>query len=417
LSVTIYGYLPSFLSKDYISRMSKKCDVLIIGAGVVGLSTGIALLQSRPSLKVLIADKEKEIAMHASGRNSGVIHAGFYYSPDSLKAKFCRDGNFELRKLAKKYGIPVKDVGKVVVTRNENEDSRLNTLFERGIANGVELEIHPEEKLKEFEPLAITHNRFIWSPNTGISDSISIVKAMRDEFLSLGGEIYFDSKVNLAESNGEILDSSGQFTFKHVVNAAGAQADRISRSVGVGTEYAMLPFIGVYRATSEKNLPLQRLVYPVPHPINPFLGVHFTLTIDGKVKIGPTAIPIAGREQYSFTEGWSGSDIAQALKGMRSLITGDSHDFGAILKSEWPKLIQKMLVKESTKLVPSASAIKGWHRKPPGIRAQLVHLPTGKLEQDFIVTTKDNATHVLNAVSPGWTSALPFGRFVNEFIV
>ncbi len=417
MSVTIYGYLPSFLSKDYISRMSKKCDVLIIGAGVVGLSTGIALLQSRPSLKVLIADKEKEIAMHASGRNSGVIHAGFYYSPDSLKAKFCRDGNFELRKLAKKYGIPVKDVGKVVVTRNENEDSRLNTLFERGIANGVELEIHPEEKLKEFEPLAITHNRFIWSPNTGISDSISIVKAMRDEFLSLGGEIYFDSKVNLAESNGEILDSSGQFTFKHVVNAAGAQADRISRSVGVGTEYAMLPFIGVYRATSEKNLPLQRLVYPVPHPINPFLGVHFTLTIDGKVKIGPTAIPIAGREQYSFTEGWSGSDIAQALKGMRSLITGDSHDFGAILKSEWPKLIQKMLVKESTKLVPSASAIKGWHRKPPGIRAQLVHLPTGKLEQDFIVTTKDNATHVLNAVSPGWTSALPFGRFVNEFIV
>ena len=115
--------------------------------------------------------------MHASGRNSGVIHAGFYYSPESLKAKFCRDGNFELRKLAKKYGIPVKDVGKVVVARNEDEDSRLDTLFERGIANGVELEIHLEEKLKDFEPLAITHNRFMWSPNTGISDSISIVKA------------------------------------------------------------------------------------------------------------------------------------------------------------------------------------------------------------------------------------------------
>jgi L-2-hydroxyglutarate oxidase LhgO len=392
--------------------MVKKCDVLIVGAGVVGLSTGIALLQSRPSIKVIIADKEKDIGLHASGRNSGVIHAGFYYSPDSLKAKFCRDGNFELRKLAKKYGIPVKDCGKVVVARNEDEDSRLNTLFKRGIANGVELEIYPAEKLKEFEPLAITHNRFMWSPNTGISDSIAIVKAMRDEFLSLGGGIHFDSKVNLSESDGEIYDSSNQFTFKHVVNAAGAQADRISRSVGVGTDYAMLPFMGVYRVTSEKNLPLRRLVYPVPHPINPFLGVHFTITTDGKVKIGPTAIPIAGREQYSLTEGWSGSDIAQALKGMRSLITGNSHDFGAILKSEWPKMIQKLLVKESTELVPSATGVKDWHRKPPGIRAQLVHLPTGKLEQDFIVTSQANATHILNAVSPGWTSSIPFGKHV-----
>jgi L-2-hydroxyglutarate oxidase LhgO len=237
---------------------------------------------------------------------------------------------------------------------------------------------------------------------------------MRDEFFSLGGEIHIDSKVNLIQSSDEVYDSSNQFAFKHVVNAAGAQADRISRSVGVGSDYAMLPFMGVYRATSERNLPLQRLVYPVPHPINPFLGVHFTLTIDGKVKIGPTAIPITGREQYSITEGWSGSDVAQTLKGMKSLIAGNSHDFGAILKSEWPKIIQKLLVKESTGLVPSAIAVKSWHRKPPGIRAQLVHLPTGKLEQDFIVTSKGNATHVLNAVSPGWTSSLPFGRHVLE---
>ena len=397
--------------------MPNKCDVLIIGAGVVGLSTGLALLQSRPSLKVIIADKEKDIGLHASGRNSGVIHAGFYYSSDSLKAKFCRDGNFELRKLAKKHGIPIKDVGKVVVARNEDEDSRLDTLFERGIANGVELEIHPKEKLKDFEPLAVTHNRFMWSPNTGISDSIAIVKAMRDDFLSLGGAIHFGSSVKLTESNGEILDSSNQFTFKHLVNAAGAQADRISRSVGVGTDYAMLPFMGVYRATSDINLPLQRLVYPVPHPINPFLGVHFTITIDRKVKIGPTAIPIAGREQYSFTEGWSGSDITQALKAMKSLITGNTHDFGAILKSEWPKAIQKLLVKESTELVPRAIEVRDWHRKPPGIRAQLVHLPTGRLEQDFIVTSQANATHVLNAVSPGWTSSIPFGRYLADEIL
>ena len=397
--------------------MPKNCDVLIIGAGVVGLSTGIALLQSRPNMKVIIAEKESEIAKHASGRNSGVIHAGFYYSPDSLKAKFCRDGNFELRKLAKKYGIPVKDVGKVVVSRNADEDQRLDTLFQRGIANGVDLEMHAEEKLKDFEPLAITHNRFMWSPSTGISDSKAIAQAMVDEFTSLGGSLEFNVKLKLIDRGGEILDSGNFFRFKHLVNAAGAQADRISRSVGIGTEYAMLPFMGVYRATSEKNLPLRRLVYPVPHPINPFLGVHFTLTIDGKAKIGPTAIPIAGREQYSLTTGWSASDLGQALKGMKSLITGDAHDFGAILKSEWPKVIETLLVKESMGLVPSAGLVRNWQRKPPGIRAQLVHLPTGKLEQDFIVTRKANVTHVLNAVSPGWTSSIPFGRHVAKVYV
>jgi L-2-hydroxyglutarate oxidase LhgO len=178
----------------------------------------------------------------------------------------------------------------------------------------------------------------------------------------------------------------------------------------------MLPFMGVYRSTEEKNLPLQRLVYPVPHPINPFLGVHFTLTLDHKVKIGPTAIPIAGREQYAFRQGWSGSDILQALKGMTSLIRGESHDFGAILKSEWPKIIQSLLVRESTDLVPTANTVKKWHRKPPGIRAQLVHLPTGKLEQDFVVKGLANSTHVLNAVSPGWTSSIPFGHYLSTYL-
>ena len=397
--------------------MSKNCDILIVGAGAIGLSTGIALLQNQPNLKVVIAEKEKDIAFHASGRNSGVIHAGFYYSPDSLKAKFCREGNLELRKLAKKYGIPVKNVGKVVVTQNDDEDARLNALYERGVKNGVDLEIHPAEKLKDFEPLAITHKEFMWSPNTGISDPMAIAVAMRDEFYSLGGKIEFNTKIKLQELQGEVFDSTNEFGFKHLINAAGAQADRISRSVGVGSNYAMVPFMGVYRATSSQNLPLQRLVYPVPHPINPFLGVHFTLTLEGKVKIGPTAIPIAGREQYSFTKGWSGSDITQALLGVKSLINGDSHDFGAILKSEWPKLIQRMLIKESTKLVPTARGVEDWHRKPPGIRAQLVHLPTGKLEQDFIVITHNNATHVLNAVSPGWTSSIPFGNYVAEGFV
>lgn len=394
----------------------QKCDVLIIGGGIIGLSIGIALLESNPSLKVIIAEKEKALGLHASGRNSGVLHAGFYYSPDSLKAKFCRDGNKELRKVAKKHGIEVRDVGKVVVARNEDENQRIDTLFERGIKNGVDIELKSAEELKLFEPLAVTHGRFLWSPRTGVSDPKAINQALMSDFVSLGGKIDFDTELTLILRNSEIHDGSNRYDAKHFVNAAGAQSDRIARKIDVGLEYAMLPFIGVYRTTEEKNLPLKRLVYPVPHPINPFLGVHFTLTVDHKVKIGPTAIPISGREQYSFTEGWSASDIGQAIKGMKSLIRGDSHDLRAILKTEWPKIIQSRLVRESTELVPSADQVKNWAKKPPGIRSQLVHLPSGKLEQDFVVRSEGNSTHVLNAVSPGWTSAIPFGRWiVDEF--
>lgn len=393
-----------------------KIDVLIIGGGVVGLSCGIAILGAAPSKKIVIAEKEKCLGVHASGRNSGVLHAGFYYSPDSLKAKFCREGNFELRQLARKYEIPVREVGKVIVARNEDENGRLETLFQRGVKNGVDLEMLDISELNKYEPLAVSHERFLWSPSTAVSDPSAIIQAMRSEFESLGGTIQYNSKIALEEVNNEIVDASHQFDAAQIINAAGAQADRISRAIGVGTEYAMLPFMGVYRATEEKKLPLQRLVYPVPHPINPFLGVHFTLTIDHKVKIGPTAIPIAGREQYSLLSGWSGSDIAQSLKGMSSLIRGDAHNFGKIIRSEWPKVIQSLLVKESLELVPTANQVREWHKKPPGIRAQLVHVPTGKLEQDFVVSRKLNSTHILNAVSPGWTSALSFGRYVQNLI-
>ena len=392
----------------------QKCDVLIIGGGIIGLSIGIALLESKPSLKVIIAEKEKSLGLHASGRNSGVLHAGFYYSPDSLKAKFCRDGNKELRKVAKKHGIEVRDVGKVVIARNEDENNRIDTLFERGIKNGVDIELKSANELKLLEPLAVTHGRFLWSPSTGVSDPKAINQALMNDFVSLGGKIDFDTELTLIQRNSEIHDGSNQYDAKHFINAAGAQSDRIARKVDVGLEYAMLPFMGVYRATEEKNLSLKRLVYPVPHPINPFLGVHFTLTVDHKVKIGPTAIPISGREQYSFTEGWSASDIGQAFKGMKSLIRGDAHDLRAILKTEWPKIIQSRLVRESTELVPSADQVKNWAKKPPGIRSQLVHLPSGKLEQDFVVRSEANSTHILNAVSPGWTSAIPFGRWIVE---
>jgi L-2-hydroxyglutarate oxidase LhgO len=174
--------------------------------------------------------------------------------------------------------------------------------------------------------------------------------------------------------------------------------------------------MGVYRSASNDTLGLRTLVYPVPHPINPFLGVHFTLTLDGKFKIGPTAIPILGREQYSFHTGWSLSDIYQATKAAKSLIAGDSHDVSKMIRSEWPKMLENEIVSQASQLVPGAKDVRQWYKKPPGIRSQLVHLPTGKLEQDFKIVTKSNSLHVLNAVSPGWTSSIPFARYVANLI-
>ena len=387
-----------------------KSDVLIIGAGIVGLSVGIALLQARPSLKILVIDKEVGPGQHASGRNSGVLHAGFYYSPDSLKAKFCREGNAELRKLCIENEIPVLECGKVVVARNAEEDGRLDLLYSRGITNGVELEIHDAANLEKHEPLARTHGRYLWSPKTAISDPRAVTTAMVRRFESLGGKISYSSKVQISEFSGEVCVKG--FEAKYVINSAGAQSDRLARHLGMAKDYAMVPFMGIYRSVESKKLPLKRLVYPVPHPINPFLGVHFTLTLDGKVKIGPTAIPILGREQYSLASGWSLSDIGQALVATNALIRGSAHSFSDILKSELPKLKQSLLVKESATLVPSARQIKEWKKKPPGIRSQLVNIKSGRLEQDFIVENFHNSTHILNAVSPGWTSAIPFGRWV-----
>jgi L-2-hydroxyglutarate oxidase LhgO len=177
----------------------------------------------------------------------------------------------------------------------------------------------------------------------------------------------------------------------------------------------MLPFAGFYRYVDLKKIPLKTLVYPVPNPGTPFLGVHFTLTTENKVKIGPTAIPIIGREQYTLWSGWSIGDLHQSIVGAKSLIREDFSGFKNLAKSEIPKIKSSRLINEASDLVMQTSNVSGWKKLPPGIRAQLVHLPTGRLEQDFVIRNWSNTTHVLNAVSPGWTSSLPFGRYVARF--
>jgi L-2-hydroxyglutarate oxidase len=389
----------------------ESCDVVIVGAGIIGLSVAKALKSHEPSLSILVCEKETSAGLHASSRNSGVLHAGFYYSPESLKAKFCRDGNRQLRDFIVKKSLPLLQVGKVVLTQSKEEEDRLVTLFNRGIANGVKLEFLPAKDLIKFEPLAVTHENFLWSPTTAVSDPQAVVIALVEELLASGVEIRYSSHLTKFEDQKAVLNGS-KISFRHLVNCAGSQADRIAHDFDMGKNYSMLPFMGMYRYVEEVKLPLRTLVYPVPHTLNPFLGVHFTLTFNKLVKIGPTAIPVVGREQYNLMNKVDISDVKSTLQSSLALGRGSHHSLTEIARSEFPKYSTKFLIRESSKLVPTASRVTGWKVKPPGIRSQLVNLESGELVQDFLVESRDHSTHVLNAVSPGWTSAFPFGDYV-----
>ncbi len=389
----------------------ERFDVVILGAGIIGLSVAKALKFRQPSLKILICEKEASAGLHASSRNSGVLHAGFYYSPESLKAKFCRDGNRQLREFILRKNLPLLQIGKVVVTQSKEEEDRLITLYNRGISNDVQLDYLPAQDLKKFEPLAVTHQNFLWSPTTAVSDPRRVIDALVEELKTNGVEVRCSSHLTNFANRKAVLNGI-QISYKHLVNCAGSQADRIAHQFDVGKDFSMLPFMGMYRYVEKIKLPLQTLVYPVPHILNPFLGVHFTLTFDNLVKIGPTAIPVLGREQYKLKSKLELSDLKSTLLSSLALGRGSHHSLTEIARSEFPKYSTKFLIRESSKLVPTVSKVSGWKVKPPGIRSQLVNLQSGELVQDFLVEKGRNSTHILNAVSPGWTSALPFGDYV-----
>ncbi|MSO26064.1 MAG: FAD-dependent oxidoreductase, partial [Candidatus Nanopelagicaceae bacterium] len=275
-------------------------DCIIIGSGIVGISLGIAMLERNPSQQVLILDKEDKPGVHASGRNSGVLHAGFYYSPDSLKAKFCRLGNFELKKFCKENNLEVLETGKVVVCQDKKDVERLENLFSRGIENGVEIEILEAYKLSTIEPAAHTIDKFIWSPTTAVGNPKEVIKKLAEKFERLGGTFKFNSKVSLKNKNNEVVIEAQNITYisKRIINSAGAYASDLAKQVQVGKQYVCLPFLGTYKKSLANVSNPKKLIYPVPNPINPFLGVHTTNTLNDEIKIGPTAFPVIGKEQY-----------------------------------------------------------------------------------------------------------------------
>ena len=390
-------------------------DVAVIGGGIVGLALADAWLAAHPGSQVLVLDKEERLAEHASGRNSGVLHAGFYYAPDSLKAQLTRRGNQMLRAFCEERGVPVHEVGKVVVTTSPEQVPQLDELYARGQANGVPLEMVDEAGLRELEPLARTHGRALWSPSTAVADPVSVVEALAARVRERGGEVRLGTPV-VEAGPGWIRTPYQRIEVGHTINAAGLYADRVARWFGVGEDYAMLPFKGLYWYSNWPAGRLQRHVYPVPDPRNPFLGVHLTVTVSGRTKVGPTAIPSLWREDYRGVRGIRPSEMASIAKLYPRFLRSPHHDVPGLVRTELPKYSRRYLVAQASALVPSVSAQDFRERGRVGVRAQLLHVPSGRLEMDFVVRPGERSTHVLNAVSPAWTSSLAMAEWIVERI-
>ena len=395
---------------------NKDYDQIIIGAGIVGISLGLAILERNPNRKVLIVEKEERVGVHASGRNSGVLHAGFYYSPDSLKAKFCRLGNLELRKFCKENNLQILETGKVVVCQDRQDVQRLEVLYQRGVANGVNIEILDSKDLKKIEPAAQTVDKFIWSPTTAVGNPNDVINKLAEKFTKSGGILSFNTKVKFIDKGNEVLVKTkhASYSAKSIINSAGAYAADLAKQVGVGTEYACLPFLGAYKKSKLLSANPKRLVYPVPNPVNPFLGVHTTITLNKEIKIGPTALPVIGKEQYKLTDGFTLNELAEFLTSCKALLKSDSVDLVGLAKEEVLKLFKKPLLERTRKLSNSLNLNKDWVKYPSGIRAQIINTQTKAIEMDYIVKADKNVVHILNAVSPGWTSSIPFAHWVVE---
>lgn len=392
-------------------------DFLIIGGGVIGVNIALEIRRRHPGAKVLVIEKEPELGRHGSGRNSGVLHAGFYYTAESLKARFTREGNRELTDYCRARGLSLNACGKLVVARNESELAGLHTLAERGRVNGVELDLISEVEARKIEPRVRTFRRALWSPATASVDPLEVLAGFQTDARAAGIEFRTGvAFVALEKRDGvaftAVKTSTGTIEAGFVVNAAGLYADKIARQFGFSRDYAILPFKGVYLYCSRPAGALKTNIYPVPNLENPFLGVHHTLTVDGRGKIGPTAIPAFWREQYSGFENFSLAEMSEILGKQAGLLLTNSLNFRSLAWSEIKKYNRRVLVRQSAEMLDGVRPgdYEKWGR--PGIRAQLLHVKDRKLVMDFCVEGDERSLHVLNAVSPAFTCSLPFSRYV-----
>lgn len=388
-------------------------DFIIIGGGILGMSTAMQLKQAYPERRMLLLDKETAPGIHQTGHNSGVIHAGVYYTPGSLKARFCLAGNRATVEFCEAHGIPFDTCGKLLVATSELEMQRMEALWERTAANGLEREWLSAGELAEREP-NITGLGGIFVPSSGIVDYAEVTRTMATEFERRGGEIHYGCEVTgLEERSQEVIVKSreAEFTGRYLVTCSGLMADRVIRMLGQDPGFTICPFRGeYYRLSAQHNTIVNHLIYPIPDPSMPFLGVHLTRMIDGSVTVGPNAVLAFKREGYRRRD-VSIPDLARMatnpgiLKVLgRNLRPGLSEMKNSLYKRGYLELVRKYC--------PSLT-LADLEPYPAGVRAQAVS-QDGKLVDDFLFVNTRRTVNVGNAPSPAATSALPIGARIVE---
>lgn len=387
-------------------------EIVIIGAGIVGLATAMRLQQRHPELRITIVETEKRVAAHQTGHNSGVLHSGIYYKPGSLKAINCRAGKFAMEEFCTEHAIPWDRCGKVVVASNQDELPRLDRIAERATANGVAFERIDTDQLRELEPAA-AGIAALHVPETGIVNFQRVCERMASLIRDCGGDLRLEFQVTEIEPKGssvKLISQRGEMLeCDRIINCAGLQSDRICRLAGGDPQIKIIPFRGEYYELGEKSQALCRnLIYPVPDPAFPFLGVHFTRMIDGGVECGPNAVFALSRSGYTWWDVCL-ADLTDAIsyRGFRSLAwkhwrmgMGEVHR--SLSKSAFVKALQKLIPQ-----IKSSDLVTG----RAGVRAQAV-TQDGNLFDDFLIEKSERAIHVLNAPSPAATSALAIAEHI-----
>ncbi|AFY56678.1 putative dehydrogenase [Rivularia sp. PCC 7116] len=386
-------------------------DFAIIGGGIVGLSTGMALGERYPKARILVLEKENQVAFHQTGNNSGVIHSGIYYKPGSFKAKFSREGCRSMVQFCQEHGIDHEVCGKVIVATSAEELPRLENLYKRGLENGLEVKKITSEEVKEKEP-HVTSVAGIWVSSTGIVNYKQVCQKYAEIIQKQGSEIKFNTKVEkiVASGQNQVLETNnGSFETRFVINCAGLYSDRVAKLGKVNPQAKIVPFRGeYYELTPEKRHLVKGLIYPVPNPDFPFLGVHFTRMIDGTVHAGPNAVLSLKREGYKKTD-FNLRDFAEVMSypGFWKLAAKNSDEGIKEIIRSWSKAA---FVKSLQQLIPEVRSedVVPTHA---GVRAQAL-MNNGKLVDDFLIVKGQNSVHVCNAPSPAATSSIEIGKAV-----
>ena len=391
-----------------------KFDIVIVGGGIVGLASALEILRKDPDLKLLVLEKEKELAVHQTGHNSGVIHSGLYYKPGSLKAVNCIKGYHKLLDFCDQEDIPYDICGKIVVATEEKEVPLMQTLYERGTQNGLEnLKILEEEELKEYEP-HVAGIKGIFVPQTGIIDYTVVSLKYAEKIRELGSSIHNEEKVINIDPKGDsviVTSDKNEYEANLAINCAGLYSDKVARMIRKDLDLKIIPFRGeYYKIRPEKYDLVRNLIYPVPDPNFPFLGVHFTRMINGGIEAGPNAVLAFKREGYKKSD-FSFSEFTETLAwpGFRKVArkymgTGLGEMYRSFSKAAFTKALQKLIpeIKEKD-LIPGGA----------GVRAQACYRD-GRLLDDFFILETEHTVDVVNAPSPAATSSLSIGETIAE---